>query len=162
MNDFDASSRATRSISSVEERSGSLTREDREHLRILSILHYVSAGMTALGICAGGAWVAAVLTFAGAGAGEQGVFWLVAVVGAVAVLLNLAIVIAQTLAGRNLHRLRGRTFCLVVAAIECLNVPFGTLVGVFTIVVLSRPTVRAAFEANEPKPDDPYSPRAQR
>ena len=49
------------------------------------------------------------------------------------------------LAGRSLARHRRYTFCLVVAAILCLFVPFGTLLGVFTIIVLVRSTVRARF-----------------
>jgi hypothetical protein len=34
---------------------------------------------------------------------------------------------------------------MVIVAIRCLQVPIGTLPGVFTIVVLSRPTVRRLY-----------------
>ena len=34
-------------------------------------------------------------------------------------------------------------YCLVVAAVECMLVPFGTVLGVLTIIVLNRPSVKA-------------------
>ena len=51
-------------------------------------------------------------------------------------------------AGRMLARRRRYLFCLVMAGIECLMMPLGTILGVFTIIVLSRESVKAAFEAN--------------
>ena len=50
------------------------------------------------------------------------------------------------LAGRNLARRRRYTFCLVMAAIMCLFMPFGTVLGVFTLVVLMRPSVKPLFD----------------
>jgi len=32
-----------------------------------------------------------------------------------------------------------------MAAIACINMPFGTALGVFTLIVLARPTVKALF-----------------
>jgi hypothetical protein len=37
------------------------------------------------------------------------------------------------------------TFCLVMAGVECLFMPFGTVLGVFTILVLNRQTVKELF-----------------
>ena len=48
-------------------------------------------------------------------------------------------------AGRCLRRRRRYTFCLVVAAISCAFVPFGTVLGIFTLVVLTRPGVKPMF-----------------
>ncbi len=48
-------------------------------------------------------------------------------------------------AGRNLGAHRGYVYCLVIAALECLSVPFGTVLGVFTIVVLQRESVKVLF-----------------
>jgi len=36
-------------------------------------------------------------------------------------------------------------FCFVVACIECLFMPFGTVLGAFTIIVLMRPSVKNLF-----------------
>jgi hypothetical protein len=38
------------------------------------------------------------------------------------------------------------SFALVIACIKCLFVPFGTILGVFTIVALSRESMKALFE----------------
>ena len=50
-----------------------------------------------------------------------------------------------TLSGRRLLQHRSRTFCIIVAALMCLSIPFGTILGVFTLIVLSRPSVRQLF-----------------
>ncbi len=41
---------------------------------------------------------------------------------------------------------RRRLFCLVVAGVECAFMPFGTVLGVFTIAVLMRESVKELFE----------------
>jgi len=33
-----------------------------------------------------------------------------------------------------------------VAAVECIFMPFGTVLGVFTIIVLNRPSIKALFQ----------------
>ena len=53
----------------------------------------------------------------------------------------------MVLAGRYLARRERYTFCLVVAGVECMFMPFGTVLGVFTIIVLSRPSVKDLFGA---------------
>jgi hypothetical protein len=50
-------------------------------------------------------------------------------------------------AGRCLRSRRNRTFVMVVAAIMCLSFPVGTALGVWTLMVLSRPEVRTLYEA---------------
>ena len=52
-------------------------------------------------------------------------------------------------AGRMLARRRRYLFCLAMAGIECILMPFGTVLGVFTIIVLMRDSVREAFAANQ-------------
>jgi hypothetical protein len=50
------------------------------------------------------------------------------------------------LSGIFLLQRRHRVFSLVVAGLNCLQIPFGTVLGVFTIVVLSRGSVRVVYE----------------
>jgi membrane protein YqaA with SNARE-associated domain len=38
-------------------------------------------------------------------------------------------------------------FAFAIACVECLFIPFGTILGVFTIIVLSREPVKALFAA---------------
>jgi hypothetical protein len=47
--------------------------------------------------------------------------------------------IALFLAGTYLRKRKARTFCMIVAAIECLLfIPLGTVLGVFTIISLNK------------------------
>jgi membrane protein YqaA with SNARE-associated domain len=48
-------------------------------------------------------------------------------------------------AGISLSRRRCYWFAFVVACIECIFIPFGTILGIFTIIVLSRESVKALF-----------------
>ena len=50
-------------------------------------------------------------------------------------------------AGRFLAHRRHYLFCLVMAGIECVLMPFGTVLGVFTILVLVRESVKEVFSA---------------
>ncbi len=53
-------------------------------------------------------------------------------------------------AGMSLLQNKRWTFCFVMAILLCLNPPLGTILGVFTIVVLNRPSVKELFGRNEP------------
>lgn len=72
-----------------------------------------------------------------------GVFFVVIALASILMMWTVALMVV--LAGRNLKRRKAYTFCLVIAAIECLFMPFGTLLGVFTLVVLTRPSVKVLF-----------------
>jgi MFS family permease len=61
------------------------------------------------------------------------------------ILLGLAYAACIAIAGRCLSRRRNRAFCFVMAGISCGFFPFGTVLGVFTLLVLSRESVRALF-----------------
>ena len=53
----------------------------------------------------------------------------------------------NVLSGVFLGRRKYRAFSLIVAVIDCIHIPLGTVLGVFTIVVLLRPSVREVYEA---------------
>ena len=79
--------------------------------------------------------------------------WIFAVLGSLLFLIGIAMAICILVAGRSLALRRRYSFVLVMACIECLFIPFGTILGVFTIVVLSRESVRGLFStAAEPVP----------
>ena len=72
--------------------------------------------------------------------------WIFVGVGSFLFLVGIAMAICILIAGRCLSRRRCYSFSLVMACIECLFVPFGTMLGVFTIIALSRESVKAFFE----------------
>lgn len=54
--------------------------------------------------------------------------------------------ILKLIAARCIRERRSRTFLMVVAGISCVEIPYGTAVGVFTFLVLQRPSVSAMFQ----------------
>ena len=65
--------------------------------------------------------------------------WMFIIFGGLFCLLAWAFAGCLFLSGRWLAARRNWTFCFVVACLSCMNVPLGTILGVFTILVLQRP-----------------------
>jgi len=59
----------------------------------------------------------------------------------------VAAAILNVISGIGLRARKGRTFSLVVAGINCLHLPLGTVLGVFAIIVLIRESVRELYDA---------------
>jgi hypothetical protein len=57
--------------------------------------------------------------------------------------------ILDLVTGYCLLKRRARIFCLVMAGISCISIPLGTILGVFTLIVLARESVRTAFAAGD-------------
>lgn len=129
--------------------------QDREHLQLLAIFHYVVAGLAALFSFFPLLYttVGTVFIFAArhgtAKLGEdlppEFLGWIFAVIGSLLFLIGIAMAICILIAGRSLALRKRYSFAFVMACIECLFIPFGTILGVFTIVVLSRESVRELF-----------------
>ncbi len=134
---------------------------DQEHLRLLSIFHYIVGGLTALLACFplihlgfGIAMIFFPESFGGQSDQHPPAFvgWLFAGLGAFLFLCGQTLAICMVLSGRYLHR-RGRyLFIFIVACVECALMPFGTVLGVFTIIVLSRDSVKRLFNHGSPSP----------
>ena len=129
--------------------------QDTEHLRLLAIFHYIVAGLAAvfsffplLYTTIGGIFIFA----ARHGTPKPGeelppefLGWIFLVLGLFLFLLGIAMAICVLIAGRCLSRRKCYSFALVIACIECLFIPFGTIVGVFTIIALSRESLKRLF-----------------
>jgi len=132
--------------------------QDTEHLRLLSIFHYIVAGMVALGslfpllhIAMGVAIIAGTFKELGHDAQSPPAFfgWMIVGLSAFVIVSGLAMAIVVAMAGQRIQQNRSHTFCLVVAGLECLFMPIGTTLGVFTIVVLTRPSVKELFDGSQ-------------
>jgi hypothetical protein len=129
--------------------------QDEEHLQLLAIFHYVVAGLAALFSFFPLLYttVGAIFVFAarhgtvkpGEDLPPEFLGWIFAALGSLLFLIGIAMAICILIAGRSLALRKRYSFALVMACIECLFVPFGTILGVFTIVVLSRESVRGLF-----------------
>jgi predicted RND superfamily exporter protein len=63
--------------------------------------------------------------------------------------ISLMFAISATLklmTAKRLRERRAKTFCLVTAGISCLGIPYGTALGVTTLLVLGRPSISALFD----------------
>ena len=128
------------------------TSSDAEHLKLLSIFHYVLAGLTALSALFPLLYVLlGVLMATGAmeerhrDGSERAFGWVFAAFGCLFVMGIFALAAALVFAGRSLAQRKRHTFCIVVAGVSCLFFPFGTALGVFTLIVLMRPSVKELF-----------------
>lgn len=127
--------------------------EDDEHLNLLATFHYV------VGVIAGLFslfpvihLVVGIAMITGGWAGmesdppEAALFgWLFVAIAVAIIAGGLTVSVLIIMAGKNLKRRTRHTFCVVIAAIECAFMPFGTVLGVFTIIVLQRPSVKQLF-----------------
>jgi hypothetical protein len=84
--------------------------------------------------------------------------WLIVGIATVIMSFGIAFAVALAMAGRYLSLRRRYTFCLVMAGLSCLFMPFGTVLGVFTIIVLSRESVKEAFEGAAERDQDTPGP----
>jgi hypothetical protein len=130
--------------------------EDLQYLKLLSIFHYVVGGLVALFsfvpiiyVVVGMLAVCIPGSFEAEGGGMPlFIGWIFIIIGAVLIVLGWAFSACVIIAGRSLARQVHYMFCVAVAAIECIFMPFGTVLGVFTIIVLTRPSVKEMFEQN--------------
>jgi hypothetical protein len=132
-------------------------KEDSDHLQILSILYYVMAGFAALGGCVPFVYfgIGAILIGGAAAAegepeGRAGLAMFGGVIIVFATVIAVLIwghAICLFLTGKYLSQSRHHLFCFLNACLLCLNAPFGTALGIFTIIVLSRQSVKQRFEA---------------
>lgn len=129
--------------------------KDEQHLRLLKIFHYVVAALVALFSCLfiihlviGITAIISPQTFKGSNGSMPPSFlgWLFALIGGFALLSGWAFAVCLIFAGRFLARRKRYLFCMVVAAVSCFFMPFGTVLGVFTIIVLQRPSVKEQFK----------------
>lgn len=122
-----------------------VSRKDGDLLSIVSIFHYVLGGFQMLFSLIGFVYIAVgILMATGAmdsakgGAPPPELGWIFGGVGVVFVLIFLAIGLLTIRTGINISRRRRRTFCIVIDSILCTMVPFGTIVGIFGLVLLTR------------------------
>lgn len=131
--------------------------EDLQHLKLLSIFHYVVGGLTALFACfpiihlvIGILAVVAPDSMNSHGEPMPAFFgWFFIIFAACFILAGWALAVCVILAGRYLSRRIHHTFCLIMAGLECIFMPLGTVLGVLTIIVLVKPSVKELFAPGE-------------
>ncbi|MBX9788051.1 MAG: hypothetical protein K2Y37_03985 [Pirellulales bacterium] len=131
---------------------------DLEHLRWLSIGHYVLSLLLVLAGCCGvfylGLGVTAMVNPAlldePEGAESTFMGGMFAVLGVAFMLFAWCMSVALYLTGRWLTAHRRWMFCVVVSCVIMLFQPLGTILGIFTLIVLLRPSVKVLFQGMPP------------
>ena len=129
---------------------------DEEHLRLLGIGHYIMGGMV-IAFASLFIFHFAFLAFFAAnadlfaghhaqpGPSPEGFMKLFAVVLGVIILAGWAFGALTIYVGRCIQRRRRRTLALVVACLNTLLIPFGTILGVLALIVLTRRSVKPLY-----------------
>lgn len=127
-----------------------------DKIKLISIFHYVVGGIMAvfsffplIHILMG------VLMLTGVLDGENpqeapskflGIIFIV--FPAMFILLGLTLSTLIIVSGCKLSKFKSRMFCLIIACIQCLFMPFGTVLGIFTIILLMDDEVIQMFKDN--------------
>lgn len=127
--------------------------ENEQYLKLLSIFHYVVGGLAGLFACFPIIHFVVGLTMLFSGftqSAEAAPFALVGIlftsIAGMIILFGWAFAICMILAGRYIAQRKKHMFCMVMAGVECMFTPFGTVLGVFTIILLSKPEIKALFD----------------
>lgn len=140
-------------------------RRDIDHLNLLSIFHFIVGFLSLCGISL--LWVhhymmGFVMAQAQANAAAkqpsspvralppefmQFLNYFYIIMGIIFVIAS----IVNVCSGVFLRQRKHRTFSFVVACLNCLQIPFGTVLGIFTIVVLSRNSVCDLYQKSDPR-----------
>jgi hypothetical protein len=129
---------------------------DQEHLRLLAIGHYITGGLS---IAFSSIFIFHFVFFLLAtnnpevfnGPGQTAQSPPTTMMSVFAIMIGLVIVAGWTFggltiyAGRCINRRAGRLLTLVLAGLNTMFVPFGTILGVCTLLVLNRPSVKRLY-----------------
>ncbi len=120
------------------------------------MFHYITGGLAALCGCfpiihlaVGIAILAGALKDSSGEATPTIIGVMFVVFPAIFMILAWALAIGVLISGRRLALRRSYMYCFVIACIECLFMPIGTILGVFTIIVLMRPSVKQIFGVDD-------------
>ena len=132
---------------------------DEEHLKLVSLGFMVAAGIGAffalIGLFYMVMGIGMSLAFshlpASPKAGEPPpafIGWIFGGMGLLFLLIGGAVAFLRFWAARCVKRRKSRMFCVVIAAIGCLEFPYGTALGALSLMVLERESVKKLFGPN--------------
>lgn len=125
---------------------------DKRHLKILSIVQIIYGCVMLLFTTIGSLWVYRIFNDLVNEMNKE----LPLIVGAITMGMAMLMVWASLifeiciiLMGQFLVHYKRYKFCFYMALIECVNVPLGTIIGVSTILILRRDSVKELFTTSE-------------
>jgi hypothetical protein len=73
--------------------------------------------------------------------------WFFVAFASVFIMVGWTFAVLVLITGRFIARRKHYMYCFVMACVECIFMPFGTVLGVFTILVLNRQSVKELFNS---------------
>ena len=127
-----------------------MTALEEDKLTLLGNLHYILAALTAFVACFPVLYfiIGVVMLGTGLNGGEEmpRIFALAFIIlSAILVVAGWIFAVVIFIAGLRLKQRRSYSFCLVVSFLICLIIPLGTVLGIFTIIELTKEPVKAQF-----------------
>jgi len=123
--------------------------KDIEQLNLLATFHYVFGGIVGVFSCtplfhvAMGIWL---LTGTFSGDPPPTFFgYMFVFMGLFLAIMGWTLAICIIITARKLKQKTHHSFCFVMVCVECILVPFGTILGILTIIALSKDSVRTVF-----------------
>jgi hypothetical protein len=128
---------------------------DLEHLRLLRIANFIAAGVAGLIVCLGllyttlGTFLGSTPEYMNSVDSEALPPWFFLGFGGLFVVVGAISIVLRLLVAKFLRERRASGFCMFVAAISCIDFPYGTILGVCTIITLTRPSVRDLYSGRD-------------
>jgi hypothetical protein len=129
--------------------------EEQQYLKILSIFHYIVGGIAGLFACfpiihfvIGLGMLFSALTQPAPNGPPLFIGLVFTLFAGGFILVGWVFAVCVILAGVYIAKRKNFMFCLVMAGVECMFTPFGTVLGVFSIILLIRPSVKETFLAS--------------
>jgi hypothetical protein len=126
--------------------------QNEDQLQLVAIFHYVVAGMAALfslfpvfHLIIGLIFILAPEQFGKGQPPPAFMGWFFVGFALLFITLGLTFAGFVLATGRFLAKRKHYLFCLVMAAVECIFMPFGAILGVFTLIILMREPVKQLF-----------------
>ena len=130
---------------------------DNEHLKLLTLFHYISGGLTlAFALFIGAYFFFIYAMIFSSGLQEEispamndtfpaALLTVILTFMIIFFILALAFGVAQIVSGRLIELRKMRWFSFTIAIINLLSIPYGTVLGVLTIIVLDRYSIKDQY-----------------
>jgi len=129
---------------------------DKDTLHLLSVFHYVFAGLIALLFCIPFIHFGLGISLVVGGVAEEapalGVMGVTfALLAGFIILVGWVMAFLVFKAGKNLAKQENYQSCMIGAGILCIFIPLGTFLGVFTLVALQEDSIKEIFKREKTK-----------
>lgn len=130
--------------------------QDMEHLRILAICQYVHAGICAvyalfpiIHLIMGLFFILGTHGHSAKGSTNECppefIGWLFVGMALVIIIIGMTLASSMFLTGRYMNHRKHWLACIILSGLQCIIFPTGTTLGIFSIVILTRPNVKRMF-----------------